>query len=206
VYTRLPAFVIGFHGCDQSVGERIIAGKMPMRRSENDYDWLGHGFYFWEGNYTRAKEWAKRQAKTPRKGGPTIRRPFALGAVIDLGHCLNLLEQAPLTLVKQSHQALAAELARVGLPVPTNRPIGTSQDLILRHLDCAVIEFLHQNNKANHGTPYDSVRAMFVEGEPLYAGAGFHAKSHIQICVRDERCIKGFFRPRIDPVNVESAS
>ena len=61
------------------------------------------------------------------------------------------------------------------------------------------------NNKANQGTPYDSVRAMVVEGEPLYAGAGFHAKSHIQICVRDERCIKGFFRPRIDPVNAESA-
>ncbi len=131
---------------------------------------------------------------------------FALGAVIDLGHCLNLLEQTPLTLVNHSHQALVVELTRVGLPVPTNRSIGTSQDLILRHLDCAVIEFLHQNNKANDGTPYDSVRAMFVEGEPLYAGAGFHAKSHIQICVRDERCIKGFFRPRIDPVNADSGS
>lgn len=174
-----------------------------MRRSENDHDWLGHGFCFWEGNHERALEWAKRQAKYPRKGGPKIRRPFALGDVIDLGHCLNLLEQRPLDLVKQSHAALADELSRVGLPMPKNRTIGTSKDLILRHLDCAVIEFLHQNSKATRGAPYDSVRAMFVEGEPLYAGAGFHAKSHIQICVRDERCIKGFFLPRTELLDAD---
>ena len=84
-----------------------------------------------------------------------------------------------------------------------NKPIGSSKDLILRHLDCAVIEFLHQNNKATQGIPYDSVRAMFVEGEPLYEGAGFHAKSHIQICVRDERCIKEFFRPRTELLTVD---
>ena len=174
-----------------------------MRRSENDHDWLGHGFYFWEGNHTRALEWAKRQAKNPRKGGPKITEPFTFGAVIDLGHCLNLLEQAPLGLVKKSHQSLIAELTRVELPLPMNKPIGSSKDLILRHLDCAVIEFLHQNNKATKGIPYDSVRAMFVEGEPLYDGAGFHAKSHIQICVRDERCIKGFFRPRTELLTVD---
>ncbi len=201
MYTRLPAFVIGFHGCDQRIGERIIAGTLPMRRSENDHDWLGHGFYFWEGNYARALEWARFQAAHPRKDGPIIRRPFALGAVIDLGHCLNLLEQRSLELVRQSHNALVEELSRIGLPLPENTNTGASKDRIVRRLDCAVIEYLHQNHTATRAAPYDSVRAMFVEGEPLYAGAGFHAKSHIQICVRDERCIKGFFLPRTEPLD-----
>lgn len=35
---------------------------------------------------------------------------------------------------------------------------------------------------------------MFTEGKPLYPGAGFHEKSHIQICVRNPNCIKGYFR------------
>jgi len=114
VCTRLPAFVICFHGCDQRVGKRIIAGTMAMRRSENDHDWLGHGFYFWGGNHDRALEWARRQAKYPRKGGTKITRPCALGAVMHLGHCLNLMEHRPLGLVKQSHAVLAVELARAG--------------------------------------------------------------------------------------------
>lgn len=41
---------------------------------------------------------------------------------------------------------------------------------------------------------YQSVRAAFLEGEPLYDGAGFKAKNHIQIAVRDTDCILGYFR------------
>jgi hypothetical protein len=38
------------------------------------------------------------------------------------------------------------------------------------------------------------VRAAFVEGEPLYVGAGFHARTHIQLCVRKPDRILGYFR------------
>ena len=41
--------MIGFHGCDQSVVEAVIAGKTELLASTNDYDWLGNGIYFWEG-------------------------------------------------------------------------------------------------------------------------------------------------------------
>lgn len=30
-------FILGFHGCDQSVGEKILAGKTQIRLSENEY-------------------------------------------------------------------------------------------------------------------------------------------------------------------------
>ena len=43
--------------------------------------------------------------------------------------------------------------------------------------------------------PFDTVRAAFLEGDRLYDNAGFASKNHIQICVRELRCIKGYFRP-----------
>ena len=44
--------------------------------------------------------------------------------------------------------------------------------------------------------PIDSIRAAFIEGEEIYPGAGFNEKTHIQICIRNPNCIKGFFLPR----------
>lgn len=46
--------------------------------------------------------------------------------------------------------------------------------------------------------PFDTVRAAFIEGNRLYDNAGFASKNHIQICVREIRCIKGYFRPLND--------
>jgi hypothetical protein len=43
---------------------------------------------------------------------------------------------------------------------------------------------------------FDSTRGVFTEGGPAFDGAGIYAKSHIQICVRNLNCIKGFFLPR----------
>lgn len=49
LYSRRSNLVIGFHGCDQSVVEAVIAGKTELLASTNDYDWLGNGIYFCEG-------------------------------------------------------------------------------------------------------------------------------------------------------------
>ena len=50
LYSRRANLVIGFHGCDRSVVEKVI--------STNDYDLLGSGIYFWENNEERAWQWA----------------------------------------------------------------------------------------------------------------------------------------------------
>jgi hypothetical protein len=44
--------------------------------------------------------------------------------------------------------------------------------------------------------PYQTVRAGFSEGEPLFPGTSITQKQHIQIAVRDRACIKGYFLPR----------
>jgi hypothetical protein len=67
---------------------------------------------------------------------------------------------------------------------------------LLRELDCAVIEALHTFEEDSLQQPFDSIRGVFTEGEELYPNAGFREKDHIQICVRNPNCIKGFFLPR----------
>jgi len=42
-------------------------------------------------------------------------------------------------------------------------------------------------------------RGVFVEGEPLYPGAAIQKFNHIQVCVRNPDCIKGYFRLRENP-------
>jgi len=56
------SFILGYHGCDKSVGERILKGE-PFKQSNNDYDWLGPGIYFWEANPTRGLDFARETKK-----------------------------------------------------------------------------------------------------------------------------------------------
>ena len=43
---------------------------------------------------------------------------------------------------------------------------------------------------------FDTVRGIFTEGGPIFKGAGIREKNHIQVCIRNLNCIKGFFIPR----------
>lgn len=178
-------FVLGYHGCDQSILTDILTGESDIRVSRNDYDWLGNGVYFWEDSYQRAFQWA-RQSKR-------VAQPAVIGAVINLGHCLNLLDVEHLETVRMAYQTLKQTSVQAGIDMPTNRG-KTFKD---RKLDCAVIETLHQMREEENLEPYQTVRGFFVEGEALYEGAGLRNQDHIQLCVRDTACIVGYFLPRV---------
>lgn len=196
MYSRLPSFVFGFHGCDKSIAESILSEpNKHLKKSENDYDWLGHGIYFWEHNPQRALEYAQESMKRPKS---KIKEPAILGAVIDLGNCLNLLEQTNIDLLKASYHGYKEICEATKVKLPKNKDILGSTDLLLRNLDCAVLQHLHDLNENIVGNPkFDTVRGAFIEGNPLYPNAGFRSKNHIQICVRDTCMIKGYFRPMV---------
>jgi hypothetical protein len=179
------------------VGEKAIAGDLKLLQSTRDFDWLGAGIYFWEGDPIRAAEWAGQKVK---RGD--YKDPFVIGAVIDLGNCLDLMVRDNLELVRNSYVSFEKVQTAGGLPLPENKkaPKDNSDDLVMRYLDCAVMNHLHSIIETDKGTPgiepFDTVRALFGEGEPLYAGSGFRAKTHSQIAVRSEACIKGVFQVR----------
>ncbi|MBI2421655.1 MAG: hypothetical protein HYV27_02415 [Candidatus Hydrogenedentes bacterium] len=192
MYTSPVTLILGFHGCDRKVGESILGGKAGhLHKSENRYDWLGHGIYFWENNPVRALEFAEELQAFPRSGKQTIKEVFAVGAMIDPGHCLNLMESGSLRLLQEAYALLAELSEKRGARMPVNKRAVDSGELLQRDLDCAVIEVLC----SSVDIPYDTVRGVFWEGSELYPGAGFREKNHIQICVRNPSCIKGYFRP-----------
>ena len=183
------SLVIGYHGCDRKVAEQVVAGRDDLKPSQNAWDWLGHGIYFWEDSHNRALRWANEEA---RRRGSKIKSPVVLGAVIDLGNCLNLSDTDALALVKSAHQTYAELCAKSGAAKLQNR----GAELKARFLDCVVMETLHLWRRREKKKAFDTVRGFFVEGQELYLGAGFRELDHIQICVRTPKQVIGYFLPR----------
>lgn len=154
--------------------------------SRNEYDWLGEGVYFWEANPLRALQFA---AEWTSKG--KIRKPYVVGAVIELGYCLDLTSSTGIAAITHAHLDFLAYCEKAGTPVPQNQG---GEDRLLRKLDCAVVNHLHKVLEIGKQPAFDTVKGIFIEGGPIYQNSGFYKKTHIQICVRNLDCIKGVFR------------
>ena len=179
------AFILGYHGCDLRVGERLLTG-IAFKPSNNDYDWLGPGIYFWEANPLRGLEFAEEASNRKTSN---ISKPFVIGAVIELGLCLDLTTSSALEWVRIAYQSLVDVTRAAALDLPSN-----SKDELRRNLDCAVVRRLHTILETQKLPAVDTLKGVFTEGEPVYPGAGFREKTHIQIAVRNPQCIKGVFR------------
>ena len=154
--------------------------------SENSYDWLGSGIYFWENDPVRAFQWA-------RKRWHGFATPSLVGIAVDIGVCLDLTTQRDIEAVKSAYAELSKIYKRAGKPLPENS--GFDGDKGYRKLDCAVINHLHTARKrVSPEAPYQTVRALFPEGVQTYPGAGFKDRTHVQLCVIDPHQILGVFR------------
>src|SRR5580704_16230535 len=129
---RFARIILGYHGAkpgdSAEYARRLLVGEVGVedwRPSENEYDWLGHGIYFWEHSPERARRWAGT-------GG------IVIGAVIRLGNCLDLTDLQYTELLLQSFAALETNYQRSGLTLPQNG----GRELKNRKLDCLVINNL----------------------------------------------------------------
>ena len=204
MYDRRNNFVLGFHGCDESVRDLLLTQPGSIKQSQKPYDWLGHGMYFWENNLARAEAWAKEKEKRGE-----IKKASVLGAILSLDFCLDLIDSKYTRLLAQYYQTMKVYYKDIVRVLPQNKDLKNDnhKDKILRESDCAVIEFMHKEIRkaitSDSGAlqeigvqPFDSVRGLFTEGGPAFPGAGVTLKNHIQICIRNQNCIKGFFKPR----------
>jgi hypothetical protein len=187
--------VIGYHGCDAAVAERVLAGKARLRSSTNAYDWLGEGTYFWEHGPRRAYEWAIEQS---RLGAARVRNPPVLAAKIDLGVCLDLLDTANTRLLGKWFAKFRLFFRQKGVQMPQNRNAAGSRpgDKVLRYRDCAVVDYTLRSIAQSESIKYQTVRSVFLEGKPAFPGSKIALKSHIQIAVKDPACIVGIFEPK----------
>jgi len=98
---------------------------------QNIYDWLGDGIYFWENDPIRAMQWAQETAARKEEYTPAI-----IGAVIDLGNCIDLSTQDTHDWLRRTYDIVERAYSAHDLPLPTN-------DRKRSELDCTVINTFH---------------------------------------------------------------
>jgi hypothetical protein len=179
--------LIGFHGCERDVAERVFAGETHLNSSENDYDWLGSGIYFWVDSYERAIDWARSSKK--------IKDPYVVGAFIDPGYCLNLTDFGVNDELKRAFSLLKSTFDCAGESLPKNST-SHHNTLMVRRLDCAVINYLHQLRDEQDLSAFNTVYGVFEEGDSLFEGSALKERTHVQIAVRTPASILGYFRPQ----------
>lgn len=167
----------------------VLTGKTDLNPSDNDWDWLADGIYFWEQDPKRALDYAVEVAGGSQFNKKRIKTPFVLGSIIELGNCLNLVESQSLAILEEAYKGLFELYSRIGRKMPVNRGAN-------RQLDCAVIKYVHLSRLKENLDPFDTVRSAFDEGDKVYENATFSSRHHIQVCVRDSSKIKGYFLPR----------
>jgi hypothetical protein len=188
---RFARIILGYHGTKAgeaaAFAKKLLVGDIAVdewRPSENEFDWLGHGIYFWEHSPERARRWA----------GPD---GVVIGAVIQLGNCLDLTDLRQTELLAFSFGILKKGYEETNLELPQN----TGRDFGNRKLDCLVINNVTAlvipgaGEHENRGREVQTVRGAFEEGEEAFPGAVLKKETHIQVAVRDRQCILGIFRP-----------
>jgi hypothetical protein len=185
---RYDRTIVAYHGCDAGIAERIYAGE-SFKPSQNSYDWLGEGIYFWEYGVDRALRFAEFQ-KTQRK----VSKPAVVGAILQLGRCFDLMDTRNTAELARAFNRFKEAMRGAGEKLPRNE--GRTPDKKLRMRDCAVLNFYFRRLE-ERGVEYDTVRCAFVEGRPAFSGSGIRQESHVQIAVRNPACIIGVFRPMI---------
>jgi hypothetical protein len=172
--------VIGYHGTRLSTALRMVQGLEGYRRSENIYDWLGHGIYFWEYAPKQAWAWARQRQKN-QKWNEEI---AVVASMIRLGNCFDLLDPENLHELARLERDFVQTERVAGRTIPRNR----NQS---KYYDCAVFQFAYWSLE-RQGEPVDTCRAVFVpSAERLWPFSGIYQNAHIQLCVRNPACILG---------------
>lgn len=186
---------MGYHSCDKNVGIKVLNGKDDLIASSNSWDWLGDGIYFWENGPLHALTYSKESSNKKQFNKIPIKTPFVLGAIIQLGNCLNLVESESLQILSAAYSGFKKVIEEAGEKLPENK--GNN-----RALDCKVIQYIHQSNKVAGVKQFDTIRCAFPEGIEVYPGSAITSRLHIQICVLNKNSIKGYFLPRpVDKFN-----
>jgi hypothetical protein len=130
------------------VGLKVLNGEISLNPSKNRWDWLGSGIYFWEQNPVRALEYAEECAEGKQRNSGRIEIPFVVGAIIELGNCLNLVEPKSIVALKHAHDRLEVTVKESGDKMPINKGAN-------RMLDCAVVQFVHESQKRESEETFD---------------------------------------------------
>lgn len=148
---------IGYHGCDIAVRDGLVSGKLEPTPSNNQYDWLGPGFYLFEGDHERALAFAQAAASEPlrRFTARPISSPAVVGCIFSLQRCLDMTTNAGRLEFENAYLRLQATNLCSGKRIPMNLPVNPLDDeVLLRGLDRAVFQVIHSKLFHFYGFEY----------------------------------------------------
>jgi len=159
--------VYGYHGTSADTATTII--QRGFNISSNDYDWLGTGVYFFQDAPLRAWEWANQQHPT---------NPAVIRSVICLEDCIDLLDISWSLQISAAYDLYVTKCQEANQPLPR-------QTRGAHRLDCAVINYGVGYFEEQSGKKVRAVRAVFLEGSPIFPGSYLYDRAHVQIAIRD---------------------
>jgi hypothetical protein len=166
--------VYGYHGTSQTKAANIL--QHGFLTSDNDYDWLGTGIYFFQDAPIRAKQWATQQHPND---------PAVICALIKLENCIDLFDVGWQPLLKNMYNLFTERRRSMNRPLPKQNP-GSSK---AHRLDCAFLNFAHEL-MLSQGQSIDSIRAAFIEGERIFPDSAIFDLTHVQIAIRNPTLIQ----------------
>ncbi|MGB8700868.1 MAG: hypothetical protein WCD18_15750 [Thermosynechococcaceae cyanobacterium] len=165
--------IYGYHGTTTAKAMNILT--QGFRASDNDYDWLGTGIYFFQDAPLRAEQWATQQYPE---------NPAVIRALIRLDNCIDLFDIGWQPGLKNLYNSFVEQYRGTNRPLPTQNPDRSKA----HRLDCAFfnysIEFI-----SLAGQTVDSVRAAFMEGDRLFPNSAIFDLAHVQIAIRNPALI-----------------
>jgi hypothetical protein len=177
---RAPV-IRGYHGTSATQAAVIV--RDGFLASDNDYDCLGNGVYFFENGLIPAQAWATRVHPS---------EPAVVEADIRLEDCMDLKDSLGwVPLLTRVH----GELLRVSRQQGRALPQQTSD---AHRLDRAVMEFTVAMLE-REGMQIRAIRGVFAEGPPAFPGSFLSEGSHVQVAVRDTALISNV---KVVPANV----
>jgi hypothetical protein len=166
--------VYGYHGTSQTKAANIL--KHGFLASDNDYDWLGTGIYFFQDAPIRARQWATQQHPND---------PAVICAIIQLENCIDLFDVGWHPSLKNMYNLFIERHRLLNQPLP-KQGLNSSK---AHRLDCAFLNFVHEFI-LRQGQPIDSIRATFMEGERLFPNSAIFDLAHVQIAIRNPALIQ----------------
>jgi hypothetical protein len=178
----------GYHGTSATHAAVIL--RDGFIRSDNDYDCLGDGVYFFQDGLAQAGAWATRSHRS---------EPAVVQADVRLEDCMDLKDSVGwVPLLAQAHDEVLRVSREQGLPLPRQTGSTHRLDRVVIEVTVAILE--------REGTRIRAVRGVFAEGAPAFPGSFLSEGFHVQVAVRDTDLISnvnvvpaGFLGPARPP-------
>jgi len=183
-----------YHATTRERAEIIL--RDGFLSSQNSYDWLGEGIYFFQEAPNFAVHWASED----RKEG-TIEDLAIVAADIAIAGFIDLLDHEWGAVLRAAYETLDAQGDEEFRAVQAKqKPFVVGSDERLGHwLDRYVIE-ASVTSLADRQKTVTGIRSAFWEGPELYPNSHVMDRQHIQVAVRDPSAIRNHWLAELRPV------